>query len=225
MNKKTLSKTLLTALLLAATGLSTMGSAQEGSSTRPTAEQIANMNALNNAAPRQGVPLPCCKCVGQSTSANLSTGTANWTVTGPSTVGITVNAVNEAWTTMLAPAAQWISPLNNPTAVGVYTYETKIDLRSCVIPSAVMIEGKFLADNHAVLLVDGREIKSSQGTPNYGFLPGSLTPFSTTLPAGSTGVHTITVRARNEGGPTGIVVVANATRKCGDNPEVQPPRG
>jgi hypothetical protein len=208
--------------LLTTTGFSALSNAQ---STRPTAEQIANMNALNNAPPKSGVPLPCCNCVGESTKANLSTGAAAWTVTPPLGASlVAVNAANVAWTTMLSPAAQWISPVGNPTAVGVYTYETKVDLRNCVIPSAVTFEGKFLADNHAVLLVDGKEVKSSQGTPNYGFLPGSLTPFSVTLLAGSTGIHTITIRARNDSGPTGIVVVANATRKCADNPEAQPPR-
>jgi hypothetical protein len=121
---------------------------------------------------------------------------------------------------MLAPIANWISPVGNPQSVGVYNYETRFDARRCTIPSEIVITGKFLADNSATLLVDGQKVISSQGTPNYGFLPGSLTPFSYTIPAGSAaGVHTITVQATNAGGPTGVVVQLTATRKCSDKIE------
>jgi hypothetical protein len=162
--------------------------------------------------------LPCCKCVGGTTTTNLSTGTAVWKLIAP-TVSATVLSSNAAWTTLLAsqiPAAQWISPVGNPTNAGGTIYELKFDTRKCIIPSDIVISGKFLADNSATLMVNGLPVASSIGTPNYGFLPGSLTPFSFTIPAAmANGVQSITVQASNdEGTATGIVVQATATRKC-----------
>jgi hypothetical protein len=171
--------------------------------------------------------IPCCRCIGGSATTNVSTGRPNvtWTVKQPGSTAATpvMNATNVAWTTSVIPGAAWVSPQGNPTTVGSFDYETQIDLRNCVIPSTVTISGRFLADNRGTILVDGREVVSSGGTPNYGFLPGSLTPFTITLPAGTTGVHTITLRAQNIGGPTGIQAEVNVTRNCGDERQLEVP--
>jgi hypothetical protein len=176
--------------------------------------------------------VPCCRCIGGNSTANVSTGQPNatWTVTQPGNPAQTptMPVSNVAWTTTAIPGRAWISPQGNPTTVGTFDYSTTIDVRNCIIGSTVTISGRFLADNRGTVLVDGREVGvSSLGTPNYGFLPGSVTPFSVTLPAGSTGLHTITLRAQNSGGPTGILVEMTVTRQCGDERqlEVQPPRG
>ncbi len=178
---------------------------------------------MERAAPQKRMTvLPCCKCLGESTTANLSTGAVAWTASlpGGSVQTPTATASNPAWTTMLAPMAQWISPAGNPTTIGVYNYQTQFDARNCTIPSDITITGKFLADNSGVLLVDGHTVASSVGTPNYGFLPGSLTSFSYTIPAGSAaGVHTVTLQAHNSGSFTGIVVQLTATRKCSSKVE------
>ena len=184
---------------------------------------IAAEDEARLAAPKRAV-LPCCKCLGDSTSVNLSTGAngVTWTAAVPnsSAQNATATSANPAWTTMLAPMAQWISPSGNPTTTGVYTYQTQFDARNCTVPSDITISGKFLADNSAVLLVDDKKVASSVGTPNYGFLPGSLTSFSYTIPASAAaGVHTVTVQAQNSSGPTGIVVQLTATRHCSSNLE------
>jgi hypothetical protein len=176
----------------------------------------------NRPLPGRITALPCCKCLGETTTANLSTGAVPWTasVPGNSAQAPTALAANPAWTTMLAPMAQWISPAGNPQTVGVYTYQTKFDARNCTIPSDIVISGKFLADNSAVLLIDDKKVTASQGTPNYGFLPGSLTPFSYTIPASAAaGVHTVTIQATNSSSVTGIVVQLTATRKCSSKVE------
>lgn len=169
--------------------------------------------------------IPCCRCIGGSSTANVSTGKPNvvWTVTQPgSAVPTPVMPVsNVAWTTTAIPGGAWVSPQGNPMTVGNFDYSTVIDVRDCIIGSTVTISGKFLADNRGTLLVDGREVISSGGTPNYGFLPGSVTPFTVTLPAGATGFHTITLRAQNSGGPTGILVELNVTRQCGDERQLE----
>jgi hypothetical protein len=168
--------------------------------------------------PPRGV-LPCCNCLNEVKTASLNTGSLPWTVKGPgsSTSVAAVNSSNAAWTTTVIPTANWISPAGNPTAPGNYVYETRIDLRNCTLNSTVTISGKFLADNVGSVLVDGKPIISSAGTPNYGFLPGSLTNFSYTVAAG--GVHTVTINAYNAGGPTGIIAEVTATRTCRGNPE------
>ena len=207
MTTATMSRRGLACLFVAASIFSTSVAAQE----------------MDRAAPAKRLTIvPCCKCLGEVHTANLSTGAAPWTAALPnsSAQAATVPSSNPAWTTMLAPTAQWISPAGNPQTPGVYAYQTQFDARNCTIPSEITISGKFLADNSAVLLVDGHTVASSQGTPNYGFLPGSLTPFSYTIPAGSAaGVHTVTVQARNSESYTGVVVQLAVTRKCSNKIE------
>jgi hypothetical protein len=207
MTINTLSRRKITGLLLAASIFSSAVIAQD-------ADRIGRPGRLP--------VLPCCKCLGETTTTNLSTGAVPWTASLPGSPaqGGTALAANVAWTTMLAPLAQWISPAGNPQTVGVYNYQTQFDARRCSIQSEIVVTGKFLADNSATLLIDGNKVISSQGTPNYGFLPGSLTPFSYVIPAGSAaGIHTVTVQATNSSGPTGIVVQLTATRKCSDKVE------
>jgi hypothetical protein len=206
----TVTRSGLAALLFAAAALPTAGLARD---RQKLAEPIPIGGALT---------LPCCQCAGGTSTADLSTGTRPWTVASPGGAPgqATANAANQAWTTMLSPA-QWISPVGNPQTVGTYTYQTQFDARNCVIGSAITVSGKFLADNTATLLIDGTKVVSSQGTANYGFLPGSLTPFSYTIPAGSSGgIHTITLSATNTSGPTGIVAQVTATRHCNANTEI-----
>jgi hypothetical protein len=139
---------------------------------------------------------------------DLSTGTAVWSVTTPANVTTTAqNAAYVAWTTMLSPA-QWVSPPGSPTASGVYVYQTTFKAhKNCTNGS---LSGRFLGDNSVNLYFDGTLIASSQGTPNYGFLPGSVTPFS--VASFGPGAHTLKAEVTNESGPTGVVV--DAEKKC-----------
>ena len=163
------------------------------------------------------IKIPCCVCAGTTTAiTTLSSGSVPWSASGPTGSGMAVASANPAWTTMLSPA-HWISPPGNPTAPGTYTYSIHIQLPNCALNGPVEIDGSFLADNTGTLVVDGKTIKSSQGTPNYGFLPGSLTPFSFSL-SGS-GVHTISLQAVNSDGPTGAVISMVAKRKCPGDPK------
>lgn len=183
--------------------------------------------------PRPGGPVttvPCCRCIGESNRTVVSTGAPGvvWTVANPGSTaqGATVPAANQAWTTTVIPNAGWISPVGSPTTVGTFTYRTQIDLRNCAIASTVTISGRFLADNRGTLVINGREIVSSGGTPNYGFLPGSLTPFNYTLPAGTSGIVNIELRGQNIGGPTGIQAEVVVTRQCGSERDIEVrPRG
>jgi hypothetical protein len=90
-----------------------------------------------------------------------------------------------------------------------------IDACRCTIPSSITVSRQFLADNKDSIYADGVFVKSSVSTPNYGFLRGSLTSFSYTIPAGSSGgVHTVGMRADNTGDLTGFAVQLTIKGNC-----------
>jgi hypothetical protein len=170
----------------------------------------------------QPIRLPCCQCLDGKTlpAINASTGAAPWNVAfGSSAAQPVATASNAAWTPV--SPGQWVGP-SGSAAVGDYTYLMPFQVPKCTIPMQVTISGKFAADNSAKLYIDGTFVKASQGTPNYGFLPGSVTPFSWTG-ALTPGAHAIKMVVTNSSGPTGVVVAATITVTCpnmnaGENP-------
>jgi hypothetical protein len=162
--------------------------------------------------PPDAVRVPCCRCVGGSQQRiNINTRLAHWKVSmpGSSTFQPVVPAGNPAWTPL--PPAGWVGPPGNPTAVGDYTYRLVIYVPRCVVPFQAQVTGRFAADNGAQVSLNGHPIAASQGTPNYGFLPGSVTPFSFFL---GSGTYTLTFVVHNSGGPTGLIVNAGIVVTC-----------
>ena len=218
MSIKSLSRRGATGLLLAASVFSTASLAQDAARPAP-----------DLGGPRgERIPvLQCCQCVGRDGAVlALNTGSSQWSVTAPGGTASqpTTPSSNAAWVPVLGsllPPALWISPVGNPSTVGAFSYKTQFDARRCTIASTITISGQFLADNKGSIYVDGVFVKSSVGTPNYGFLPGSLTPFSYTIPAAASGgVHTVEMRADNSGGPTGVVVQLTVKRNCPKSAEL-----
>jgi hypothetical protein len=183
----------------------------------------------SEAPARRGPTLECCNCLNETKTVSLNTGMVNWTVIWPETTvpRATEMVTNSAWTTTAIPAARWISPTDfpqSPSNYGVHIYETKVDLRNCTIGSSVTINGRFLADNRASVMVNGVAIASTLNaeapeplTNRYGFLAGSMGTFSYTIPAG--GIHTVTIRVRNSDMATGMIAEVTATRTCKEPPE------
>ncbi len=157
------------------------------------------------------IRVPCCRCLdGSSQTITLNTRTAPWRVSGPGLpIQPVVAANNAAWAPV--PPAGWVAPAGNPTAVGDYTYFIRFIVPNCTIPARVTISGRFGADNSARVFLDQNQIAASQGTPNYGFLPGSITPFSAVA---GPGLHTIRVIVHNSGGPTGMILQGQITFTC-----------
>lgn len=180
---------------------------------------VPAQNLTDSAINVRSAKIPCCICAGKDVPiTRLSTGgTAVWTVSGPGVSGSTVPSSNAAWTTTAVPGAGWISPVGNPQTPGIYTYTTTINIPKCALDAPVIISGRFLVDNTGTLIVDGTTIISSGGTPNYGFLPASVTAFGP-IPISGTGLHTITIKANNSSGPTGVLIELTATRKCPGDP-------
>lgn len=134
---------------------------------------------------------------------NLSTGPSNWQLSLPGgTLGTIAPASNTAWSAV--PGATWVGPASAPSTTGVYTYRAKFKLTPCPRGLPAKITIAYRADNSANVLIDGAVIKMQSGTPNYGFLPGSLTTATHTFPIGTGGIHTIALQVTNSGGPTGV---------------------
>lgn len=133
----------------------------------------------------------------------LSTGQFPWQLSLPGgTLGTIAPASNTAWSSV--PGATWIGPASASNTTGLYTYRAKFKLTPCPRGLPAKLTIAYRADNSAKVLIDGAVIKTQSGTPNYGFLPGSLTTATYTFPIGTGGIHTIAMQVTNSGGPTGV---------------------
>lgn len=175
--------------------------------------------------------LNCSQSQNNPASVNLSSGQPGWTLKMPNGSGSAIVAattmVPSPWTAV--PGAQWVSPAPAPTQPGVYVnqpsgdhvYETKVRILKCPKGEPAKLSAQFRADNRGTLtLIDpsGVIVKTMNqaGTPNYGFLQGSLSP------AGAPGVHswspsangiyTVRMTVQNSSGPSGMAANVVLTR-------------
>ena len=162
--------------------------------------------------------LPCCKCLGESHTLDLSTGQGSpidpiWSVNGTS--AFTTPKVS-SWIAL--PGAQWIQPVASPTPSNnvparVYKYTVKFNIPKCTIPSDVRLDGNFSADNSANAFLDppAHAVGSCPGPTCFkGSVP--LTVNSAWLTPGST--HTLEIDVTNNEGYSGLIVNAKLTRQC-----------
>ncbi|MBV9884746.1 MAG: hypothetical protein JO276_17185 [Sphingomonadaceae bacterium] len=163
--------------------------------------------------PEDAVRIPCCRCLdGSRQPIEINTRTAAWKVAGPGSSNFQPVAAdgNQAWWPV--PPAGWVSPPGHPQSTGDYTYQLQFYIPPCIIPSQVVISGRFAADNRARVFLDQQLVASSQGTPDYGFLQGSVTPFNVTVT--TPGLHSLRVVVTNTGGVTGMVMQATIVAIC-----------
>lgn len=163
--------------------------------------------------PRGAIRAPCCRCIGGRTRpVRLDTGAAAWRVANPGSSSFTAvaNAANVSWVAL--PPARWVGPPTGGTATGDFTYQLQIYVPSCTLPGQVSLSGRFAGDNTVRVFFDETSVAQSGGTANYGFLPGSVTPFSVNQL--TPGLHTLRVVVTNSGGPTGVVIEAALTVTC-----------
>ena len=160
--------------------------------------------------------LPCCECLGKTTTLNLSTGQATpkdpiWSVNNG--FAFTTPKVS-SWTAL--PPAQWIQPVATPTpssniAPGVYKYIVRFNVPKCTIPSDVHLDGKFSADNSAKAFLDGHPAGTCTG-PTCFLGSAALAVNSAWLTPGTT--HTLEIDVTNNEGYSGLIVKAALTRQC-----------
>jgi hypothetical protein len=200
--------TSLAATLLLLGSMPALPAAAQSAAAQETASRVRPGQIPGNA-----IRIPCCRCLdGSKETIRIDTGAVPWQVSSPgsSAQQTAVGASNAAWTN-LSPA-KWVGPPGAPTAQGDYRYQVQIHLPRCIIPGQVTIKGRFAGDNSVKAFFDNAQIAASGGTANYGFLPGSVTPFTATTNA--PGLHTLTFVVTNSSGPTGLAVEASITRVC-----------
>lgn len=172
----------------------------------------------------ENVPvLNCSQSAVNPASVNRSTGGAGWTLKLPSGMASNIvptpGMVPSPWSAV--PGAQWVGPQGAPQTAGVFTYETKVRVLKCPNGAPAKLTAQFRADNRGTLtLLDpsGAVIATMNqaGTPNYGFLPASLSPGGApgvhTWTAPSNGIYTVRLTVQNSGGPTGVAANVVFTR-------------
>lgn len=147
---------------------------------------------------------------------DISTAPVGWSLKQPNGSPAPVNAANNvAWSAV--QNAQWIGPGGTSAANGVWTYSRKVRIAECPNRNPVKLSVAYRADNIGTLRVKnagGTVITSANqaGTPNYGFLPASLTNHSYAFPVGANGIYTIELEVRNTSGPTGASMSVQMSR-------------
>ncbi len=191
---------------------------------------------------RQPVPQPggnvltlkCCQCTGRELSdVQINTGVAPWKLTsGPTSLlpGPQPN-IPAAWAS--ASGATWVGPSATAgsagAAPGVYVYQLRVVVPTCMIRSTITIKGKYWADNHASMAITGATgaviSTTTAGVPNpgYGFVQANFGSFSAALPQGYSGTVTLTITVNNTSGPTGLLVSGLVAQRCATDGAGPPP--
>jgi hypothetical protein len=163
--------------------------------------------------------LPCCECLGNATTLDLSTGQGSpidplWSVNGSS--AFTTPRIS-FWIAL--PGAQWIQPVASPlpsnnVPAGVYKYTVRFNIPKCTIPSDVRLDGKFSADNGGNAFLDNMPVGSCPGPL---CLTGSV-PLTVNSAWLTPGNHTLEIDVTNKELWSGLVVNAKLTRQCHKGP-------
>ncbi|MEG3179935.1 hypothetical protein [Sphingomonas sp. LT1P40] len=180
--------------------------------TTASAPPTAPVQAAGNAGSVRAI---CCKCIdGSQQKASLNSRTAPWRVaTGNGAPAPVVNANPDPGWSPLAPAG-WVKGASS--APGTYNYTLTIVVPRCVIGGRVSIKGQFGADNSAKLFLGTTQISQTSGGIN-GFKAPNFGSFSNAVPAGT---HTLRLEVKNEGGPTGMILVGALITECPKSTEL-----
>ncbi len=164
--------------------------------------------------PTKVISVPCCKCLGEASVVNVSTGQGApidpfWKMNG-----------GNAYTTppypgwMSLPPARWIqpvaSPLPSPSAPAntVFKYTLQFTVPRCTIPRDVSLTGSFAADNNAKVFFDNNPIITCPGPSCF----KAATPLN--IPSIAAGTHTLEIQVGNNSGPSGLLVNAQLKAQC-----------
>jgi hypothetical protein len=192
----------------------------EGSTGASASDAAAAAQAAAVSDEPRGKPgLPTLNCSNSPVNPaalNLSTGTGGWGLTNPGGSAAALNsASNVAWSAV--SGGQWVGPGGTSAATGTWTYSRQVRILACPRGNPARLTVSYRADNVGTLRVRDSSnalvtMANQAGTPNYGFLPASLTNHSYTFPVGASGVYTILFEVRNSSGPTGLSANVNLTR-------------
>lgn len=191
----------------AASGAAAVGSAVPQRPDRPS----------DPVAPSDGLPvLNCSNSKVNPPQVAMPTGQPGWSLKNPAGATVAINpASNVAWSAV--PGAQWVGPGGPLAANGTWTYTKRVRINACPNGQAAKLSASWRADNTGTLRVKdaGGVVLSTgnqAGTPNYGFLPASLSNLTFVFPVGASGVYTIEFAVKNTSGPTGLAGAVTLTR-------------
>lgn len=158
--------------------------------------------------------LGCCKCLGGSNSLDLSTISSNsWTVSGNPVAFLTTG--HSAWT-LPTGAAKWVSTVAtgaSGVAPGTYDYKLSFAVPNCSIAQQVTLSGSYGGDDNIQILLDNSPVSPacSGWCFNAAHQTSGLNFTSLNVIGGN---HTLTVRVKNDGGPSGMFINAKLSGAC-----------
>jgi hypothetical protein len=162
--------------------------------------------------------LGCCKCLGGSNSLDLSTITSNsWTVNGGPVAFL--STTHSAWTLPTGPA-KWISTVatggTGGVASGAYDYQLNFVVPACSISQQVTLSGSYGGDDNIQVFLDSNAISPACAgwCFNAAHQPGGLNFSSPNVAVGN---HTLTVKVKNDGGPSGMFINAKLAGTCSNS--------
>lgn len=164
-----------------------------------------------------GLPvLNCSNSKVNPPSISLATMPGTWQLKNPAGSLVPLLAVgNVAWSAV--SGAQWVGPGGSLAANGAWVYSRKVRINACPNGRQASLAASWRADNTGTLRVrdaSGTVLTTGNqaGTPNYGFLPASLSNHTFVFPAGASGVYTIEFSVLNTSGPTGLAGTVSLSR-------------
>ncbi len=183
--------------------------------TRPSGAKANRwqIQASWTCTPTKSISVPCCKCLGEASTVNVSTGQGGpidpfWKVNGGSAY---TTPPYPGW--MSLPPAQWIQPVASPlpspsVPATTFKYTLKFTVPQCTIPMDASLIGSFAADNNAKVFFDGKPVTTCPGPRCFTV----ATPLN--IPSIGPGTHTLEIQVGNEGGPSGLLVNAQLKTQC-----------
>ena len=168
----------------------------------------------------KGPSLECCKCLGATTTLDLSTVSSNkWTVNN-NLVAFLTN-IHSMWNINPGPA-QWVSTVasggtSNLTA-GIYEYRLRFVVPPCAIERRVTLTGNFGGDDDVAVYLDNTTSGNLIAQCTQGWCFNTPQKTLSTLPNNTvigSGPHVLIVRVVNgSDSPTGMFVNAKLTGVC-----------
>lgn len=201
------------AFVLLMTGLSAM--AQGGRNGDAAPRDSGTITVPNTRAPALG----CCKCLGGSNTLDLSTNGSNaWTVNNGNPTVVQASP-HPAWN-LNTNGAKWVSTAANGSstlAPGTYDYKLTFVVPECVISQSVTLKGKVGGDDDVQVFFDNTSNALTPLCAGWCFNTQNPPPPFTQTNIGP-GPHTLIIRVKNGGGPSGMFVNAQVTGACSDKP-------
>ncbi len=186
-----------------------------------TAEAATRVKEILVADEAGAKALGCCRCLGESNTLDLGTGSSNnWTVNGAPAVIQT--ALHPAWN--LNPgAAKWVSTVANGSTGsvpgGTYEYRLTFVVPSCTIDQTVTLKGNYGGDDDVQVFLSNASGTTPLSSCSGGWCFNTRNPPPPFTANVGPGTHTLVFKVSNSGpSPSGLFVNAQLTGACTDRP-------